>query len=140
MLALVALNVADHETGVVHLGSPPLGGNRRDLRKLPMSAKLLTHSRPQWAILGSYGGDQRRPSEGSAIGSRRRSERGNACHDAAPNCRRVERELKMAKKRSKTAGDKLRDRLSEAKSRFQGRTPRTRTRKRPQPRRLRRKW
>jgi hypothetical protein len=46
----------------------------------------------------------------------------------------------MAKKRSKTAGDKLRDRLSEAKSRFQGRTPRTRTRKRPQAQRARRKW
>jgi hypothetical protein len=50
----------------------------------------------------------------------------------------------MAKERTKTAGDKLRDRISEAKSRFQGRTPRTRTRKRPQARgstrgRLRRK-
>jgi hypothetical protein len=51
-----------------------------------------------------------------------------------PNFRRVERESKMAKKRSKTAGDKLRARISEAKSRFQGRTPRTRTRKRPQAR------
>jgi hypothetical protein len=39
----------------------------------------------------------------------------------------------MAKERTKTAGDKLRDRISEAKSRFQGRTPRTRTRKRKRP-------
>jgi hypothetical protein len=42
----------------------------------------------------------------------------------------------MAKKRSNTAGDKLRDRLSDAKSRFQGRTPRTRTRKRSQAQRV----
>jgi hypothetical protein len=58
--------------------------------------------------------------------------------------RRCLKESKMAKERSKTAGDRLRDRISEAKSRFQGRTPRTRTRKRPQARgsmrgRLRRK-
>jgi hypothetical protein len=57
-----------------------------------------------------------------------------ACHDAAAQLPSRRKESKMAKKRSKTAGDKLRDRLSEAKSRFQGRTPRTRTRKRPQAR------
>jgi glycerol-3-phosphate O-acyltransferase len=67
------------------------------------------------------------------------------CHDAAaPQLLSPRKESKMAKERSKTAGDKLRDRISEAKSRFQGRTPRTRTRKRPQARgstrgRLRRK-
>jgi hypothetical protein len=44
MLAFVVLHVADDEAGVMHLGSPPLGGNRPYLRRFAMSAKLLTQS------------------------------------------------------------------------------------------------